>query len=81
MNDNDLRADLEDALRRSTKIRTCSLCDFIRSVEDETTRRALTSAAAGTLGRDSLVNLLRKHGTGLGNRTVERHRNEGHTPS
>lgn len=67
--------------RRETDINAgCPLCSYIRETEDEPTKRLLTEAAAGSIGRDKLVAILRAHETGMGRRTVERHRREEHTP-
>ena len=72
--------DLNDALDERAKFDGCTLCILIRKQADGTTKQALTEAAAGTIGRDKLLAILRKHNTGIGNRTVERHRREEHTP-
>lgn len=58
----------------------CTLCAYIQSIEDEETKIALRDAAEGMIGRDTLAKILRAHGTGIGSRTIVRHRQEGHTP-
>lgn len=72
--------DLADAKRRSTIDRTCPLCELIQTTEDDETREELKAAAAGKIGRDTLVALLQKWETGIGKRTVIRHREEEHKP-
>lgn len=58
----------------------CALCDLIRAEPDIHTRAALTDAAAGSLGVRALTRVLQKNQTGIGMRTVRRHRSEEHTP-
>lgn len=58
---------------------SCTLCAYINDQDGEL-KEALTSAAAGTIGRDKLVAILKRNGTGIGRRTLERHRREGHQP-
>jgi len=75
----DLR-EAEGALTRAGLTDTCLLCEYIRATEDEETREALTACAAGTIGRDKLAAILKRQATGIGKRTIIRHREEGHTP-
>lgn len=72
--------DLKDAHSKSPLNRSCPLCELIQTTEDDETREFLLRAAAGSIGRDSLCAVLRKNKTGIGHRTVERHRNERHEP-
>ena len=72
--------DLNQAESETTIGKTCSLCEYILGQEDEDTKAGLTRAAAGTIGRDKLIAILKNHETGIGHRTVTRHRTEGHTP-
>lgn len=68
----------QDIIREKYPTRGCALCDFIRSVEDETARDLLDEAAAGTLGVRAMMRVLDKHAPGIGIRTLRRHRAEGH---
>ncbi len=58
--------------------RECPLCTYIEGVVDHATADALTRAAAGTMGIKRLAAVLAKHETGIGRRTITRHRDEGH---
>jgi hypothetical protein len=69
---------LLDDLRGATEGPQCPLCVLIRDTEDEETREELSAAAAGTMGTRKLAEILRQHHTGIGRRTVIRHRNERH---
>jgi len=60
--------------------RQCQLCLFVQAEQDDETKQWLASAAAGSIGRDKFVAILQKHNTGIGKRTVARHRQEGHQP-
>lgn len=71
---------LLDDLRAAMPGPDCTLCAFIQSIEDEETKQALNVAAEGMIGRDTLAKILRSHGTGIGSRTIVRHRQEGHKP-
>lgn len=75
---------LLDDLMAETEARTirdgCSMCIFIRRETDETTRSALTDAAAGSIGRDKLLAIFKSHGIPVSRRTLQRHRQEGHQP-
>ncbi len=75
-----LLADLQDAAHEREKRVGCPLCILIRDTADATTKQALTEAAAGTIGRDKLAKILRDNDTGVGGRTIDRHRREEHTP-
>lgn len=75
-----LLEDLQRGEVESARALPCPLCEYIRATEDEVTREALASAAAGSIGIQKLTAILFKHGTGIGRRTVERHRNERHEP-
>lgn len=70
--------DINEAEAETSIGKGCPLCEYIESIEEPETQEALRGAAAGTIGRDKLVAILAKHGTGIGRRTVERHRTEGH---
>lgn len=70
--------DLLEAERVSALTRGCSLCIYINSIEDPETKEALTRASAGTIGVSVLTRILK--GTGVGNRTIQRHKDEEHTP-
>lgn len=58
---------------------TCPLCDLIKD-SDHYTAAALRDAAGGTMGVRKLSLILARNDTGIGRRTVERHRREAHTP-
>jgi hypothetical protein len=72
--------DIEQAEETTTIGKGCGLCEYILAQEDKETQARLRSAAGGTIGRDKMIAILKKHDTGIGRRTVERHREEGHTP-
>lgn len=64
----------------SAKKAGCPLCMYINGIDDEETKVALTRAAAGTIGLNVLTRILSNSNTGIGNRTIKRHREEEHTP-
>lgn len=70
--------DINQAEAETSIGKGCPLCEYIASVPDAETQEALRGAAAGTIGRDKLIAILAKHETGIGRRTVERHRTERH---
>jgi hypothetical protein len=76
--------DLIDELRKAERAnmhrldRPCSACDALAKIEDPETKRLLSDALAGTIGRDSLVAILRRHGHIITRRDLERHRSERH---
>ena len=72
--------DLNEASGVTSKVPRCPLCDFINAQEDPDTRAALVGAAAGTIGVQKLARIMRDHASGVGRRTIERHRTEEHTP-
>ena len=71
-----LLTDLTDA----TRPKTCPLCAYIHALPDGATRSALAKASAGTIGIQRLSKIMQKNQTGIGRRTIERHRSEGHQP-
>lgn len=77
---------LDDLTRAEHETKTggrwmsCSLCDLIRATEDEDTREALKAAAAGKIGIRKLYGVLHANGTGVGQKTIVRHRREEHAP-
>lgn len=76
-----LLEDLKAARVESNHGRVCPLCEYIATIDDDETREALIEASApGNIGRDKLVAVLAKNKTGIGHRTIRRHRQEGHTP-
>ena len=70
--------DLKAAERASALTAGCPMCIYINEVEDPETKEVLTRSAAGTIGINVLVQVLK--GSGIGNRTIKRHRDEEHTP-
>lgn len=72
-----LMDDLDQAERAARRERPCPLCDYIKSLNSPE-REAMTAAAAGTIGVNTLTRIMRKHQTGIGRRTIEAHRKEGH---
>lgn len=70
--------DLAQAEHENTQARDCLMCSTIEGLSDDVTRVALTRAAAGTIGRDKLVRILRQNGLPASRRAIERHRTEGH---
>lgn len=74
-----LLEDLIAGKRKTDRIQDCSLCEYIAEVPDANTKQALSEAAAGKIGLNKLAEILRVHQTGVGRRTIERHRREEHT--
>lgn len=58
----------------------CPLCELINGSDPET-KAALLAAAGGSMGVNKLAGILRVNDTGIGRRTVERHRREKHDPA
>lgn len=56
----------------------CGLCDVIAATEDEGTREALRTAAAGTIGTRRFSEILRAHGADVSRPHIQRHRDERH---
>lgn len=75
----DLLADLVAAERAAQGSTPCTLCEYINT-QTGVTRDALIAAAAGSIGERKLVSVLKKHETGIGRRTISRHREEEHKP-
>jgi hypothetical protein len=75
-----LLEDIDQAVIETERKQDCPLCVYIRDQDDIYVKDALARAAAGRIGRDKLVAILQKLETGIGKRTVTRHRQEGHTP-
>lgn len=75
-----LEEDLIAAEYRNTKAvdRPCRTCQVIAGLETPEAREVLRRAAAGTIGRDTLVAILARNGTPVGRRDIERHRQQGH---
>jgi hypothetical protein len=71
--------DIWDEERKERGERECPLCRLIKDTE-EPLKSTLHAAAAGTLSKEAFVRIMQKHETGVGRRTVERHRQEGHQP-
>lgn len=71
--------DIWDAERKERGARACPLCEYIAATE-EPLRSTLQAAAAGTLSSEAFVRIMQKHETGIGRRTLARHRQEGHQP-
>lgn len=74
----DLLSDLLRGESESRRDRPCPMCDYIKRQTGQT-KEALERAAAGTIGINKLAAILRDRDTGIGRRTVQRHREEGHT--
>jgi hypothetical protein len=75
-----LLEDLREADRARNLQHTglCPLCEYLKTIEDPETKQELIEAAAGKIGRDKLAAILRKYNTGVGQKTIRRHRTEGH---
>jgi hypothetical protein len=71
--------DLKAGEAAAAGARPCPLCDLIRSSTGEL-EAALRATAGGTMGTAKLASILRANETGIGRRTVIRHRSEEHTP-
>lgn len=78
MSDDALLADLAAAETENTQGRPCQTCEALAKMSDPV-REAVKVGLAGTIGRDKLVTILNRHGYTVGRRSVERHRQEGHT--
>lgn len=74
-----LLEDLERGAAETAKVLPCPLCEYINT-QDGATREALVAASAGTIGVRKLTAILQQHETGVGQRTIVRHRREEHTP-
>ena len=72
--------DLRRAQRETDGEAPCGLCEYIRAILDEETRVAMSAAAGGSIGIRKLEGILQAHETGIGRRTIVRHRNERHEP-
>lgn len=70
--------DLRQAEAESKGDLPCPLCEYIEGTADDTTRSALRAAAAGTMGLRKLEAIMQKYETGIGRRTIARHRTERH---
>lgn len=58
----------------------CAACAVLKDENDPATFAALRDAFAGSMGVQTLAKVLRANGiTTVGRRTIEHHRNEGHT--
>lgn len=57
----------------------CTLCEYINTLSGEP-REALLAASGGTIGIRKLTAIMQRHDTGVGQRTIARHRSERHTP-
>lgn len=76
----DLLSDLNKALAVSTTADTsCKACRALRDMPEDV-RGPVADALAGTLGSETLANVLAKNGYPVGRRAIARHREEAHTP-
>lgn len=82
-----LLEDLVVAQKKAAGERECPMCLAIEEVPAGVLRDMLADAAAGTIGYNTLVEVLRKNeirdprnGQAIGRRTLEGHRNERHEP-
>jgi hypothetical protein len=73
-----LLADLAIAANANIQARPCQMCEALGEMSDPV-RGAVKSALGGTIGRDKLVTILTNHGYAVGRRSIERHRQEGHS--
>ena len=71
-------ADLAAGEIANVHSRPCQMCDALAEMS-ESVQAAMKAALAGTIGRDKLVTILTRHGYTVGQRAIERHRQEGHT--
>jgi hypothetical protein len=53
----------------------------VGATEDEETREYLIAAFAGSIGINKLAAIMQRNETGVGHRTITRHRKEGHNPT
>jgi hypothetical protein len=76
--DDAILADLAVAANANIQARPCQMCEALAEMSDPV-RGAVKSALGGTIGRDKLVTILTNHGYAVGRRSIERHRQEGHS--
>ena len=76
-----LLEDLQQATKEAAGDLPCSLCEYIATIEDPEVKELLTEGAAGKIGIHKLGAILFSHQTGIGERTIKRHRREGHQPA
>lgn len=72
------RAEGENNQRLAVNRVGCAVCNALATMSDPV-KLAVESALAGTIGRDKLVTILTNHGYAVGRRSIERHRQEGHS--
>ena len=75
-----LLTDIEDEERKAAigQAGECALCILIAEQTTEKAMNLMRDAASGKLSLRALTRVLAKNNTGIGRRTVERHRREGH---
>jgi hypothetical protein len=74
-----LLEDLRQAEVETARAQPCPLCEYIGTL-DGVVKSALRDAAAGTIGIKKLESIMQAHETGIGRRTIIRHRQETHQP-
>lgn len=57
----------------------CPTCDAVRAAAPAE-QEALRDAVAGMLSERAVLRLSKKHGLGIGRKSLIRHREEGHAP-
>lgn len=71
--------DLARAEAAASGERPCPACGHLASMDPGPERDALEAALAGTIGVNTLVDILRQHEIPVGRRAIYRHRKEGHS--
>ena len=73
--------DLREGERETRGEGPCPACELVAATEDEETREYLIAAFAGSIGINKLAAIMQRNETGVGHRTITRHRKEGHNPT
>ena len=78
MPDGGLIADLKAAEHANMHARDCQVCQALAKMS-ESAAAGVERALAGTIGAETLANVLTRNGYPTGRRAVRRHRSEGHS--
>lgn len=57
----------------------CAVCDALGRMAPEVQEAITIAISRRTIGRDKLVTIMQRNGYEVGRRSLERHRNEGHS--
>jgi hypothetical protein len=78
INNAELVADLEEAVRANNKSGICGMCVALNEVSGPA-RDALESALTGTIGAAKLSVILKRNGLNVAERQIRKHKSEEHT--